>query len=75
MGKAVLDKEVIDLIAGLTHELGVALEISFAPEEFLLLWPEAVDLLAQAKVCLTNNDRPIPGAVENILNATRAGMN
>lgn len=63
--------DTIELVAKLTHELGVALEMSFMPEEFSSLWPEAVDALIEAKLVLVANGRPFPGAADNIILAAK----
>lgn len=68
-------KTMVELIEILTRNLAISLELSYEPHEFLLLWPEAVDGIARARVVLADNDVPFPGAAENILNATRSRSN
>jgi hypothetical protein len=67
--------EMVEIIAILTHELGVALELSFERHEFLQLWPEAIDGLSRAKVVLTENGCQFPGAANNVLSAAKPGFN
>lgn len=57
-----------DLIYRLSHQLGVALEYEWTPDEMVDLWPEALDDLREAKEYLINKRLPVPGVVENVLN-------
>lgn len=56
-----------DLLIKLSHELGVALELSYDPIELRELWGEALDALSETRAYLRENGHPVPGVVDNIL--------
>ena len=63
-----------DPIIRLSHELGVALELSNEPAEMRTIWSEALDALADAKAHLVANGLGIPPVAENVLQVSeRAG--
>lgn len=56
-----------DLLVVLTHELGVALEMSYTPTEMQELWPEALDGLRRGRKVLLDNGVAVPPVVDNVL--------
>jgi hypothetical protein len=56
-----------DLIIRLSHELGTALELSFAPVEMRELWSEAIDALKDTRQTLLDAGLAVPPVVENVI--------
>lgn len=57
----------------LMHELGVALEMSYSPDEMRELWGEALDGLARGRQILIQEGVAIPPVVDNVLKHTASG--
>ena len=62
--------EMVNTIIVLSHELGVALEMSYSPEEMLALWPEALDGLKRSRQILDEQGITPPPVIINVLNIT-----
>jgi len=59
--------EMSDVLIVLMHELGVALEMSYSPDEMRELWPEALDGLSRGRQILSEKGVAIPPVVDNVL--------
>jgi hypothetical protein len=62
--------EMVNTIIVLSHELGVALEMSYSPEEMQALWPEALDGLKRSLQILEEQGISPPPVVMNVLTIT-----
>lgn len=62
--------EMVNTIIVLSHELGVALEMSYSPEEMQALWAEALDGLRRSSQILEEQGVAIPPVVTNVLTIT-----
>ena len=59
--------QMTDVLIILAHELGVALEMSYTPDELRELWPEALDGLDRARQILVEQGLAVPPVVDNVL--------
>ena len=57
----------IDLITTLAHELGVALELSYEPEELREVWSEAVDALRDARRYMEVKGVVVPDTINKVI--------
>lgn len=56
-----------NLIVRLSHELAVALELSFEPGELSSLWPDAIDALGDAQTHLKAHGLGTPPVVRHVI--------
>ncbi len=62
-----LPPDTTDLFIRLSHELGVALELSYDPVELRELWPEALEAIRDVQALLAGVGLPAPPSAENVL--------
>ena len=66
------DRNLVDLVIALSHELATALEMSWTKTEMVELWGEAVDALSDTRQILLDRGLPCPGVVEHVLTTLQA---
>jgi hypothetical protein len=57
----------LDLIIVLSHELGVALEMTYDAVELRELWPDALEGLKEARDLIKAENMPVPAVITNVL--------
>lgn len=62
------DKKLLNLVINLASELGVALEMSYGPEELRELWPEAIESLREARQVIKDEGILSPAVIDNVIN-------
>jgi hypothetical protein len=61
------------LLIRLSHELGVALELSYSPDDLRAVWSDALEALPETRQLLLIEGLPVPEVVDNVISLSEFG--